>query len=51
MENGVSSEFSVGGYYRESIVVISELSYLYFEFGWGVKGDLFVGGVLKMHNI
>ena len=33
MENGAFSKFSVGGLCGESIVVVSELKYSYFEVG------------------
>ena len=51
MENDVFIKFSVGGFYKESIVAVSEFKYLYFEVWTGCEGSLFEGGASKMHSI
>ena len=51
MKNGVFIKFSVGGIYKESIIIVSEFNYMYFEVWVGVNGGLCAGGALKMHNI
>ena len=41
----------VGGFYRKSIIVVSESNICILRFGLGVKGGLLVDGAPKMHNI
>ena len=50
METGVFIKFTVGGFYRESIVVVNS-NFCTLRFGLGVKNGLYVGGAPKMHNI
>ena len=49
MENGIFIKFLVGGFYRESIVAISEFKYLCFEVWVGCV--LCILRALGIHNI
>jgi hypothetical protein len=44
-------KFTVGGFCRVFIIVVSEFTYLYFAVWIGCEGWLYVGGGPKMHNI
>ena len=49
--DGLFITFLVGGLCGGSIIAISVLKYLYFQFGLRVKGGLSIGGAPKMHNV
>ena len=51
MENDVFIKFSIGGFYMESIVVVSEINICTLRFELGVRDGLSIGGAPKMHNI
>jgi hypothetical protein len=50
VEDGVFIKFLVGGFCRESIVVVCEFKYLYFEVRVGCEGRFICRWAPKMHN-
>ena len=51
MENGVCIKFTVGGFYMEFIVAVSEFKYLFFEIWARCERWFTYSGAPMMHNI